>query len=109
MFGSRDAEFFRLPDKESGDWHLDWLTSLNENLKVLRELTDKFQKEIKAERMIGNAPAESRNEYQPGDLVLYDTLYDDKARRSAKLDSRYKGPYEVSSADTLHWVLLSNY
>jgi hypothetical protein len=42
MFGSRDAEFFRLPDKESGDWHLDWLTSLNENLKVLRELTNKF-------------------------------------------------------------------
>ena len=95
MFGSRDAEFFRLPDKESGDWHLDWLTSLNENLKVLRELTDKFQKELIAERKIGNAPAESRNEYQPGDLVLYDTLYDNKARRSAMLDSRYKGPYEV--------------
>ena len=95
MFGSRDAEFFRLPDKESGDWHLDWLTSLNENLKVLRELTDKFQKELIAERKMGNAPAENRNEYQPGDLVLYDTLYDDKARRSAKLDSRYKGPYEV--------------
>jgi len=95
MFGSRDAEFFRLPDKESGEWHLDWLTSLNENLKVLRELTDKFQKELIAERKIENVPAESRNEYQPGDLVLYDTLYDNKARRSAKLDSRYKGPYEV--------------
>jgi hypothetical protein len=46
-------------------------------------------------RKIGNAPAESRSEYQPGDLVLYDTLCDDKARRSAKLDSRYKGPYEL--------------
>ena len=50
-----------------------WLTSLNENLKVLRELTDKFQKELIAERKMGNAPAENRNEYQPGDLVLYDT------------------------------------
>ena len=27
--------------------------------------------------------------------MLYDTLYDDKARRSAKLDSRCKGLYEV--------------
>jgi hypothetical protein len=51
--------------------------------------------ELIADHKIGNAPAESRNKYQPGDLVLYDTLYDDKARQSAKLDSRYKGPYEV--------------
>ena len=62
MFGSRDAEFFRLPDKESGEWHPDSLTSLNENLKVLRELTDKFQKELIAERKMRNAPAENRNE-----------------------------------------------
>jgi hypothetical protein len=27
--------------------------------------------------------------------VLYNSLHDDKARRSAKLDSKYKGPYEV--------------
>ena len=95
MFGTRDAEFFRLPVQDSGDWHLDWLTSLNDNLKALREITDKFQQELIAERKAGNAPAESRNEYQPGDLVLYNSLHDDKARRSAKLDSRYKGPYEM--------------
>jgi hypothetical protein len=95
MFGTRDAEFFRLPVQDSGDWHIDWLTSLNDNLKALREITDKFQQELIAERKAGNAPAESRNEYQPGDLVLYNSLHDDKARRSAKLDSRYKGSYEV--------------
>ena len=71
------------------------LTSLKDNFKALREITDKFQQELIAERKTGKAPAESRNEYQPGDLVLYNSLHDDKARRSAKLDSRYKGPYEV--------------
>jgi hypothetical protein len=95
MFGTKDAEFFRLPDKDSGDWHLEWLTSLNNNLKALREITDKFQQELIAERKSVNAPAASRNEYQQGDLVLYNSLHDAKARRSAKLDSKYKGPYEV--------------
>jgi hypothetical protein len=95
MFGTKDAEFFRLPDKDSGDWHLEWLTTLNDNLKALREITDKIQQELMAERKSVNAPAASRNEYQQGDLVLYNSLHDDKARRSAKLDSKYKGPYEV--------------
>jgi hypothetical protein len=27
--------------------------------------------------------------------VLYNSLHDNRARRSSKLDSRYKGPYEV--------------
>ena len=67
---------------------LECLTSLNYNLKALREITDKFQQELIAERKAGNAPAESRNEYQLGDLVLYNSLHDDKAQRSAKLDSR---------------------
>jgi hypothetical protein len=92
MFGTKDAEFFRLPDKNSGDWHLDWLTSLNETLKALREITDKFQQELNAERKADNAPAMSRNEYQPGDLVLYDSFHNENLRRTAKLDSRYKGP-----------------
>ena len=95
MFGTKDAEFFRLPDKDSGDRHLEWLTSLNENLKPLREITDKIQKELIAERKSDNAPAISRNEYEPGDLVLYDSLHNEKSRRTAKLDSRYKGPYKV--------------
>ena len=95
MFGTKDAEFFRLPDKDSGDWHLEWLTSLNNNLKALREITDKFQQEIIAERKSVNAPAASRNEYQQGDLVLYNSpswavntrahmRYFDKSRTKSK-------------------------
>jgi hypothetical protein len=95
MFGTKVAEFFRLPDKDSRDWHLDWLTSLNDNLKALREITDKFQQELIAERKADNALAMSRSEYQLGDLVLYDFLHNEKSHRTAKLDSRYKDPYVV--------------
>ena len=67
----------------------------NQEAKENSEITDKFQKELIAERMSDNAPAISRNEYQPGDLVLYDSLHNEKSRKTAKLDSRYKGPYKV--------------
>ena len=42
----------RLADKKSEDWHFEWLTALNVNLKALKEITDKFQRELIAKRKV---------------------------------------------------------
>ena len=72
-----------------------WLQKLNENLKVQRGITLEFQSELRQAREKDNVEGANANEYQPGDFVLLDGLTDPSKFRSCKLDSRYKGPFEV--------------
>lgn len=95
-FGSEDAKYFKLPEDISSESIAnEWLKNINQNLIVIRQLTNDFQKELIIERTKHNPPEELQNQYQPGDYVLYDSLYDPSQYRRVKLDSRYKGPYEV--------------
>jgi hypothetical protein len=95
-FGTEDAKFFKLPDEVSPDSISNqWLKSLNENLRAIREINVHFQKELIQDKLKDNPEPGKENKYQPGDLVLYDILYDPCRRRPEKLDSRYKGPFEV--------------
>jgi hypothetical protein len=99
-FGTDDAKYFRLPDEVSAETISNaWLKSLNEKLKAVREVNMEFQKKLIMEKTKTNPQADKQNKYQPGDFILYDVLYDPCRRRSAKLDSRYRGPYEVIHQD----------
>ena len=94
-FGSVDLPYFKLPDIGGERISNMWLKKLNDNLKALRQTTLEFQSELKAHREKGNEPEHQANRYQPGDFVLMDTLHDPCRFRQTKLDSRYKGPFEV--------------
>ena len=54
----------------------------------MHQLTQKHQEELIAERQKSNPEPELLNQYQLGDLVLYDTLYDPSKFRVPKLNSR---------------------
>jgi len=95
-FGTEDAKYFKLPDELSpGSISNEWLKSLNENLRVIRDINVQFQEELIKEQLKDNPEPDKINKYQKGDLVLYDILHDPCRRRPEKLDSRYKGPFEV--------------
>eukprot|EP01035_Chromulina_nebulosa_P023434 gene23434-30373_t len=95
-FGTADAKYFKLPEDISSESIAnEWLKSLNDNLIIIRQLSQDFQRELIIERTKNNPPIELQNRYQAGDYVLYDSLYDPSKHRAVKLDSRYKGPYEV--------------
>ena len=97
-FGTEDAKYFNLPDEVTPESLAhEWLKSLNADLKVVRDITQTFQQDLIKERLAGNDEPECANQFQPGDLVLYDSLYDPCRYRTEKLQSRYKGPYEVIS------------
>jgi hypothetical protein len=96
MFGTEVAKYFRLPEAlDSESVTNAWLKELNDNLKIIRDITRSFQAELIAERKADNSAPAKQNQFQSGDLVLYDSLYDSSKRRSEKLQSRFKGPYLV--------------
>jgi hypothetical protein len=95
-FGTEDAKYFKMPEELSAEAVSNaWLRSLNEKLRAIREINSDFQKMLIIERTRANPKPEQQNQYQRGDLILYDILYDPCRRRPVKLDSRYRGPYEV--------------
>jgi hypothetical protein len=97
-FGTEDAKYFKMPEELSAESISNaWLKSLNEKLKAVREVNVEFQKKLIMERTRSNPKPDKENKYQSGDLVLYDNLYEPHRRRPVKLDSRYRGPYEVIS------------
>jgi hypothetical protein len=92
-FGTDDARHFQLPEVLSPDEITsDYLKNLNQTLRAVRELTSKHQEELIADRTKHNPEPGKQNVYQPGDLVLYDTLYDPCQHRVPKLNSRHRGP-----------------
>ena len=95
-FGTEDLRYFQLSETLSPESiSNEFLKKLNEVLSAVRELTHKHQEEIIAERSKENQSPEKQNQFQPGDFVLYDTLYNPCNFRIPKLNSRHKGPYEV--------------
>jgi hypothetical protein len=95
-FGTDDLKYFHLPDTLSPESiSNEFLKTLNTTLATVRELTSQHQAELIAERQKTNPTPELHNQYQPGDFVLYDTLYDPCKFRVPKLNSRHRGPFEV--------------
>ena len=95
-FGTEDLKYFNLPETLTPESiSNEFLKKLNEVLAAVRELTQKHQEQLVAERQKENQNPEKQNQFQPGDFVLYDTLYDPCKFRTPKLNSRHRGPYEV--------------
>ena len=88
-FGTEDVKYFHLPNTLSSDSVTnEFLKALNNTLATVRQLTQKHQEELIAERQKSNPEPELLNQYQLGDLMLYDTLYDPSKSRVPKLNSR---------------------
>lgn len=97
-FGTEDAKYFKLPDTlPPSTLNNAYLNTLNEDLSIIRELTHDFQLSLVCERTSSNPDVLLQQQYQPGDFIFYDSLYNDQQRRKEKLDNKYKGPYEVIS------------
>ena len=92
-FGSQDGPYLKLPNIQPNPENSQkWLTLLNEDLRIIREISTKFQAELIATRL-AQTPEDKQNKYQPGDLVLFQLNPDQP--KPTKLTSAYSGPYEV--------------
>lgn len=94
-FGSADATYFRMPEVKEGDDMLRahaYIQLLDKNLKLLREISNRFQQKLIEERT-QKTPVEKQNKYQPGDLVLWQRNPDNPL--PTKLSPKFVGPYEV--------------
>ena len=96
-YGSQDAERFRLPKgMEPGARCHHMFKVLDEDIAHIRELSQRLQDEIVAERQ-----KESKlvPEYMYGDLVLWNPKETPCDITGDKLEPTYLGPYEVLAQD----------
>jgi hypothetical protein len=98
-FGSADATYFKLPALVAGKESDSMLTShyvklLDENLKLLHDISKDHQAVIAKERQATSSP-EYQNIYQPGDFVLWQR--DPNSPLPTKLSPKFVGPYLVLS------------
>jgi hypothetical protein len=89
-FGSTDANYTKIPEGGFQEQANEYLTRLNYNLSLVREISTEYQQKLVKER-VGTTPATEQNLYQKGDLVLFDK----GVKPHPKLSPRYSGPYEV--------------
>ena len=93
-FGSEAGTYFRLPDNAAPEeLTYEFLRNLNTDLARVRQISSQVQREIVAERTASNPAPEYQNQYQAGDLILYQ--YPTDRPKPTKLSSAYLGPYEV--------------
>jgi hypothetical protein len=93
-FGSKDLEYFKLSSSLNVDSATPaYLVHLNDNIRVLREISAAYQKSLVIKRTRDN-PA-TPNEYQPGDFILFEPSSNDPYLK--KLSPPLEGPFEVIS------------
>ena len=95
-FGSSDFSRMSLPDNDiiSADAPA-ILIKLNENLKIIHELSRTFQLSLVEKRDNSNTFPSTLNKYQPGDFVLF--RYSLAGLQENKLDAKHLGPFRVIS------------
>ena len=92
-FGSEDGPYLRLPDSAVPSVVTDaFLRALDEDLRTVRDASHRFQADLIARRL-ADTPPERQNQYQPGDLVLFQL--DPTKPRPTKLTPQFLGPYRV--------------
>ena len=94
-FGRSEKIYFKLP--ESNDDKIisnAYVQALEDDLKAIREISRLHMETIAKERA-GEIDIEHQNQYQPGDLVLFQVNPGKTRLRKAKLDNEFRGPYEV--------------
>ena len=94
-FGTQDAEHFKLPvNISTGAKAIECLKQLDEDLRIIRELSIQAQQELVLERQTKDAPAAH---YEPGDLVLWNPREQPTDHLVSKLSPTWLGPYQVLS------------
>jgi hypothetical protein len=93
-FGSKDADYFRLPEPLNKSAAPGFLRQFDEDLQFVRAKTLEFQKKLITKRH-QDMDESNMNQYQPGDFVLL--RMDPDKPLPAKFVARYQGPYEVIS------------
>lgn len=94
-FGTDDGTYLKLPETaKAADTAHAFVKLLDENLRALWEASKQFQRKLVAERG-GNINPALQNQYQAGDLVLFQRA--PSAPLPSKLTLRFSGPYEVIS------------
>jgi hypothetical protein len=88
-FGTQDKLYANLSNCLGGDPTQELLSRLNDNLATLRAVSSEYQKKL-AQARVSEGPAKP-NQYQPGDLVMFDT----GPKPNPKMSTRFKGPHEV--------------
>ena len=94
-YGTRAGTYFMMPANLTTDSERQkaFVTLLDDNLRVLQELSTAHHNEVVAKRQ-PKQDAPAFNLYQPGDLVLYKISVTDRPLPS-KLTLQFSGPYKV--------------
>ncbi len=94
-FGTEDSTYLRLPEvsNTAANAHA-FVKLLDESLRTLWDISRTYQKSL-IEKRGGNVDPALQNQYQPGDLVLFQRSTG--APLPSKLMMRFAGPYEVIS------------
>ena len=94
-FGSEDRQYFRLPEvMENKDLADKYVQTLNDNLRLIREVAKGVQESFQKGRKESN-PNAGVNSYLVGDMVLVNEEGLDN--RKGKLSCKFSGPYIITS------------
>jgi hypothetical protein len=92
-FGSIDATYGRMGEEGDSVHRVNaYVRLLDDNLRLLSDITKQHQAKLIAERT-SHMPPEKQNQYQPGDYVLWQLNPDESL--PSKLSPKFLGPYEV--------------
>lgn len=94
-FGTEDSTYLRLPDTANATENTQaFVKLLDANLRALWDTSKQFQSSQVTKRG-GNVDPALQNQFQPGDLVLFQRTV--HTPLPSKLTLRFSGPYEVIS------------
>ena len=94
-FGTNNYQKFHLPELlPVGNNYDEYLNRLNNNMRVIRDITIKYQSDLRNNRILDS---ELQNRYQPGDLILFNPKENPFSMRDSKLSPKFLGPYVVIS------------
>ena len=93
-FGTVESTYFNMPktDVTQKELTLKYVKLLDDNLRIIRDISGKYQTKIVEERT-KSTPQETQNMFQPGDFVLFQRNPDQLL--PSKLSPKFSGPYEV--------------
>ena len=95
-FGSDAHSHFILPPQlPPGHQYTTLVRQLDENLSAVRAITHAYQLSLRTQRQSTGPSPDSRNLFQPGDLVLWNPKENPNSFRSTKLAPKLLGPYNV--------------
>ena len=91
-YGTEDATYFRLPTDSPADNAAALLTTLDSNLRIVREKSRQIQQKIVEERRRSDGEPQS---YAIGDMILFNVREKPGDMLPSKLFPPFLGPYKV--------------